>query len=221
LVEDVWGYRFIEKVPAELQRLGSSRDMGIAALGTFGSSKLGYHAMVGNGNAQVGETDAEKKAFGALRFRPTDTFAVEAYGDYEDRVDSGDRTTYHGFVGYKAKKMRAGVQYIYQMRKETGPDIELEILSAFLARAVSDKTWLYARVDRNFDANPEGDRVAYIPFDTTAPNYFVLAGIDWWVRETIGFSPNVEMVFYDEPVTAGLPTPDTDIIPRFTFHFTF
>lgn len=222
LVEDVWGYRFIEKVPAELQRLGSSRDMGIAAMGTFGSSKkLGYHAMVGNGNAQVGETDAKKKAYAGLRLRPTEAWAIEAYADYEDRVDSGDRQTYHGFVGYKGQKLRGGVQYISQTRNETGPDVELEILSAFLAKAVSDKTWLYARVDRNFDANPEGEKIAYIPFDPTAPNYFVLAGIDWWVRDNIGFSPNVEMVFYDEPETAGLPTPDTDIIPRFTFHFTF
>jgi hypothetical protein len=221
LVEELWGYRFIEKAPADLQRLTSSRDMGIAATGAFGSSKLGYYAMVGNGAAQVGETDAKKKAYLGLRFRPTETWAVEAYADYEDRVDSGDRQTYHGLVGYKGEKMRAGVQYIAQTRKETGPDVELAILSVFLAKAVSDKTWLFGRVDRNFDANPEGEKIAYIPFDPTAPNYFVVAGVDWWVRDNVGFSPNVEMVFYDEPEIAGLPTPDTDIIPRFTFHFTF
>lgn len=222
LIEEVWGLRAIEKVPAELQRLGASRDMGIAGIGTFGASKkLGYHAMVGNGNSQIGETDAKKKVYGALRFRPTATWSFEVYADYEDRVDSGDRQTYHGFIGYKAEKMRAGVQYISQTRKETGLDIELQILSAFLTKAVSDKAWLYGRVDRNFDANPEGNRIPYIPFDPTAANYFVLAGIDFWARDNIAFSPNVEMVFYDEPEIAGLPTPDTDVIPRFTFHFTF
>ncbi len=222
LVEDVWGYRFLEKVATELQRLGSSRDMGIAAVGAFGESKkLGYHVMAGNGNAQVGETDAKKKGYLGLRFRPTDAWSVEAYGDYEDRVDSGDRQTVHGFLGYKKEKLRSGVQYIRQLRKETGDDVELRVLSAFVAGAISDKTWLVARVDRNFDPNPEGDRIAYIPFDPTAPNTFILVGVDYWARDNVGFSPNVEVVVYDDPEVAGLPTPDTDVIPRFTFHFTF
>ncbi len=222
LVEEVWGYRFIEKVPTELQRLGASRDMGIAAVGAFGESKkIGYHVMAGNGNSQAGETDAKKKGYLGLRFRPTAAWAVEAYADYEDRVGSGDRQTVHGFVGYKKEKLRAGVQYIRQLRKETGEDIELSILSAFLTGAISDKTWLFGRVDLNMDANPGGDDIAYIPFDESASNTFILVGVDYWMRETVGFSPNVEVVVYDEPDTAGLPTPDTDVIPRFTFHFTF
>ncbi|HXV13257.1 MAG TPA: hypothetical protein VEC56_03535, partial [Candidatus Krumholzibacteria bacterium] len=156
-----------------------------------------------------------------LRFRPTAAWAVEAYADYEDRIDSGDRQTVHGFVGYKAEKARAGVQYIRQLRKETGEDVELQFVSAFLTGAITEKAWLFGRVDLNMDANPEGDRIAYIPFDPTASNTFILVGLDYWVRETVGFSPNVEVVVYDEPDTAGLPTPDTDVIPRFTFHFTF
>jgi len=222
LVEDMWGLRAIEKVPAELQRLGASRDMGIAGLGYFDAGKkFGYHAMVGNGNAQVGETDAKKKGYLGLRYRPTEAWGIEVYGDYEDRIDSGDRRTIHGFAGYKAAKLRVGLQYIDQLRKETGEDVELRILSGWIEKAVTDKTWLYARVDRNFDANPEGNRIAYIPFDPTAPNYFILGGVDFWVRDNIDFSPNVEVVVYDEPEIAGLPTPDTDVIPRFTFHFTF
>ncbi len=222
LVEEMWGLRFIEKVPTELQRLGASRDMGLAAEGSFDSGKkFGYHAMVGNGNAQVGEQDAKKKGYLALRFRPNESWAFEVYGDYEDRVDSGDRQTYHGFAGYKTPKLRAGAEYIHQLRKEVGLDIELAIASAYVEVAVTDKAWVFGRVDRNFDPNPEGNRIAYIPFDPTASNTFVVAGLDYWVRETVGFSPNVEVVVYDDPEIAGLPKPDTDVIPRFTFHFTF
>jgi hypothetical protein len=221
MVEEIWGYRYLEKTPAELQRLASSRDMGLAAVGSFDSGKkFGYHAMAGNGSGQVGESNAKKKGYLGFRFRPTDAWAVEAYADYEDRVDSGDRTTYHGLLGYKVENFRSGVQYIRQLRKETGDDVELRVLSAWVTGEISDNVWLFGRVDRNFDANPEGDRIAYIPFDPTAPNTFVLAGLDWWVRDTVGFSPNVEVVVYDEP-DAGGPTPDTDVIPRLTFHLTF
>jgi hypothetical protein len=220
LVEEMWGYRYLEKVPAELQRFCSSRDMGIAGQGTFGSEKtLGYHAMVANGNGTSGETNAKKKGYAALRFRPS-SWAVEAYADYEDRVGSGDRITYHGLIGYKTDRFRSAVQYVQQNRKETGEDVELRIVSAWVTGEVRENMWLVGRVDRNLDANPEGSSVAYIPFDPTAPNTFVLAGLDWWVRDTVGFSPNVEVVVYDDPDGGG-PTPDTDVIPRLTFHMTF
>ena len=221
LIEEMWGMRYLEKAPAELQRLVASRDMGLALQGTFDSEKVfGYHAMIANGNGQAGETNAEKKGYAALRFRPGN-FAVEAYADYEDRVDSGDRFTYHGFAGYKVDNLRAGVQYVRQMRKETGEDVEIRILSGFATAELVEKWWAFARVDRNFDPNPGGDDIAYIPFAETAANTFVLAGFDFWPTENVGFSPNVEAVFYDDPDDTSLEKPDTDVIPRLTFHFTF
>lgn len=221
LVEELWGMRYIEKAPAELQRLVSSRDMGLAAQGTFDQEKrFGYHAMIGNGNGQVGEHDAKKKGYLGLRFRPRNLI-FEAYADYEDRVDSGDRITYHGMAGYKDDKTRAGVQYIRQERKETGEDVELRILSGWFATEFTEKWWAFARVDRNFDENPGGDDIAYIPFSEIAANTFFVGGLDFWPTENVGFSPNVEVVVYDDPDDTALEKPDTDVIPRLTFHFTF
>jgi len=221
LVEDVWGYRPIEKVPAELQRLASSREMGIALTGAFGDGKrLAYHLMGGNGSALQGETDSKKKIMGALRFWITKQVVVEGYGDYEDRTDSSDRQTYHGFVGYKADRLRAGVQYVEQKRNAVGADIKLRIVSGFVAGAANDKLWLFARVDRNLDPNPDGDNIAYIPFDPSAANTFIVAGIDYRLADMVSLSPDVEVVVYDEP-EAGGPTPDTDVIPRLTFSCKF
>jgi hypothetical protein len=221
LIEEIWGMRYIEKAPAELQRLVASRDMGIAAQGTFDEEKVfGYHVMAANGNGQIGEQDAKKKGYAALRFRPGN-LVFEAYGDYEDRVDSGDRMTYHGLAGYKTDALRAGVQYVRQIRKETGEDVELRILSGWLAKEFSEQWWAFARVDRNFDENPGGDDIAYIPFSEIAANTFVVAGLDYWPTENVGFSPNVEVVVYDDPDDTALAKPDTDVIPRLTFHFTF
>ena len=221
LVEEIWGMRYIEKTPAELQRLAASRDMGLAIQGSFDEGKrFGYHVMVGNGNGQIGEQDAKKKGYAALRFRPGD-LVFEAYGDYEDRVDSGDRTTYHGLAGYKTDAMRVGVQYVRQLRKETGDDVELRVLSGWVAAELTEKWWAFARVDRNFDANPGGEDIAYIPFSEIAANTFVVGGLDFWPTENVGFSPNVEVVVYDDPDDSSLEKPDTDVIPRLTFHFTF
>ena len=227
LMEEIWGLRYIEKAPAELQRLVASRDMGIAAQGTFDSEKVfGYHVMAGNGNGQETELDTKKKGYAALRFRPGN-LVFEAYADYEDRVSTdpassnGDRMTYHGLAGYKTDALRAGVQYVRQERNETGDDVELRILSGWVAKEFGEQWWAFARVDRNFDENPGGDDIAYIPFSEIAANTFVVAGLDFWPTENVGFSPNVEVVLYDDPDDTALEKPDTDVIPRLTFHFTF
>ncbi len=220
-VEEVWGYRAIEKVPAELQRLASSREMGVSFNGAVGEGKrVTYQVMGGNGSALNGETDSKKKIMGALRFWITKQVVVEGYGDYEDRTNSGDRQTYHGFAGYKADRLRAGVQYVQQNRNDVGEDTELRIVSGFVAAAANDKLWLFARVDRNLDPNPDGNAIAYIPFDPTAANTFILGGVDYRLADMVSLSPNVEVVVYDEP-EAGGPAPDTDVIPRLTFSCKF
>lgn len=217
LIEEVWGLRPIEKVPDELQRFGSSRDMGVAVTGAFGEGKkLGYHVMGGNGSALQGETDSKKKVMGAIRFWVTPEFVVEVYGDYEDRDLDGDRKTGHAFAGYKAKKMRAGVEYVEQKRSAVGEDVDIRIASGFITGAVSEKMWLYGRVDRTMDPNPEASKIVYLPMDPSVATTFVLAGFEYRVTEGVTFSPNVEIVVYDAPEDNS-PTPDTDVMPRFTF----
>ena len=142
--EDVWGYRAVEKVPVELQGFGSSRDAGIGLQGDFGEGgKVGYHIVAGDGNSVNAETNSKKKIMGALHVRPVDHLILEGYADYEDRVDSGDRVTYFGFGGWQADHLRAGVQYAKQTRRETGEDIDLRIVSGFVAAGVTEKMWLF------------------------------------------------------------------------------
>jgi hypothetical protein len=220
-VEEIWGYRSLEKTASELQRLVTSRDMGVAATGTLGAGKtFGYHAMVGNGNGLETETNSKKKGMLSLRLRPNEHIVIEGYGDYEDRTNDADRTSAAGLVGYQSPKFRAGAQYAWQRRNTIGDDVELNIVSLFASAAVSEKVWLVGRVDLNMDANPEGNKIAYIPFDPTASNTFVLAALDYHLRDNISVMPNVEAVIYDEP-GAGGDAPDSDFIPRLTFFWKF
>jgi hypothetical protein len=222
IYEDVWGYRSIEKVPVELQAWGASRDAGIGLQGDFGANKrVGYHMVVGNGAAVGSETNTRKKAMGSIHFRPMDHVVLEGYGDYDDRVGSADRITYFGFAGWQADKLRAGVQYAKQTRREVGEDQDYRILSGFLTGAVAEKVWLFGRVDRNMDPNPQGDSIPYIPFASVSANTFFIGGADFMVAEGVDIMPNLEVIVYDDPEVAGPPKPDTDVMARLTFQGKF
>jgi len=219
--EDIWGYRAVEKVPVELQGMSTSRDGGIAAAGDFGAHKVvGYHVMVGNGAAVGAETNTKKKVMGALRVRPAAHVVLEGYGDYEDRINSGDRVTYFGFAGYQADHLHAGLQYAKQTRRETGEDVDLRIVSGFVTGSVSEKLWLYGRVDRNMDPNPQGDSIAYLPFASVSSNTLFIGGLDFAVAEGVNLMPNIEVIKYDSPDGGGA-TPDTDVMARLTFQGKF
>ncbi len=220
--EDVWGYRTIEKVPVELQLWGASRDAGIGFQGGFGESKkVGYHILVGNGASVGSETNTRKKAMGAIQFRPTAHLVLEGYADYDDRVNAADRVTYYGFAGYTAEKMRAGLQFAQQSRNEVGEDQDYRILSGFITGAVKDKMWLFGRVDRNMDPNPQGESIAYLPFSSISANTLFIGGMDFAVAEGVNIMPNVEITVYDDPEVAGPPKPDTDVMARLTFQGKF
>jgi hypothetical protein len=217
IYEDTWGYRSVEKVPVEFQGLASSRDGGVAVTGDLGENKVfGYTAMVGNGSSVGAETNTKKKGMLSLRLRPADKLVLEVYGDYDDRVNSADRYLYFGFAGYQSESLRAGIQYAQQTRLETGDDIDLRILSAFVTKSMSKTLWLLARVDRNMDPNPNGNSIAYMPFDPSAANTFFIAGLDFKVAPGIDLIPNIECTVYDEPDGGG-PTPETDLMVRMTF----
>jgi len=230
VIESVWGYRSVEKPPVDLQRMGFSRDLGIGAQGSFGADKhVGYHVLIADGSSTASESNRGKKVMGSLTFRPTNKLVVEGYADYEDRTNDADRTTWQAFAGYQSEKLRAGVEWSKQVRNIVGDDVDLTVYSGFVAAQASARMWIYARVDRNDDPNPDGEKIAYLPFDPDAANTFVLGGIDWllWQEKNdagkliadVHLMPNIEAVFYDAP--AAGPTPNDDVVPRLTFWMRF
>lgn len=221
LIEKSWGYRAVEKTPMDLQKLGSSRDFGVAVKGGFGENrKIRYHAMLGNGSGTKGETNEGKKAMLSVSFHPTKKCLIEAYGDFENRPGETNRSTYHLFGAYSTEKNRFGVQLARQTR-ETGPgaDLDLDLASAYAVFQLRDNMSLLARVDRMFDPNPDGASISYIPFDPTAESTLLLVGLDFAIGKRVNLIPNVEAVSYSD--AGALPTPDNDLIARFTFFARF
>jgi hypothetical protein len=219
VVEDFWSYRSLEKTVLDLQRMGASRDLGVAFRGSVGSEqKVRYHFMVGNGSSTRGETDKGKGTSASLGFYPNESLIFEFYSDYDQRPLQADRNTYHAFLGYKRDWGRLGIQYAHQERKGDSK-VNLDALSFFGFIDVSPRVTLIGRYDRMFDPNPEGPRIAYLPIDPTAKFHFFLAGIDWKVAEEFSLIPNVEVVRYDKREDGTRPA--TDVMPRVTFFYRF
>lgn len=220
VIESVWGYRSVEKTPLDLQKFGSSRDFGLAFKGSLDPERrVNYHFMIANGAGTSSENNAGKKLLLSLAGKISRNFLVEGYFDFEERPGASNRYTLQGFAAYQQKSFRIGVQFAHQNR-EAGvgaPDLKLQIGSVFAAAKLSEKTWSFARIDRQFDPVPDGAGISYIPFDASAKSTFLVAGLDFRPIDLVHIMPNVEAVLYDENEAGVSPT--SDVIPRLTLYY--
>ena len=219
-IEDYWGFRHVEKTPLDLYKWSDSRDLGLAAKGDFDAAKkFGYHAMVGAGTGTRNEVDKDKRLYLALFARPSKGWLIEVYGDFENRKDDKDITTFQGFVGYEGKRAKLGLQYAHQTRQQGAgnADLGLDLVSVFGTGKINDRTLWLARVDRSFDPYAGGAGNAYLPFDPKAKSTLFLAGIEFLPIPSVHLTPNLEVVTYDD-VT---PKPKTDVVARLTLYWTF
>lgn len=220
-IESFWGYRSVEKTLGDLQKLSDSRDFGIGARGSLDRKRLvRYHFQAGNGSGTKGETNEGKKAALSLGLHTRAGFVVQGYADFEGRPGDTDRRTLQGFAGYRAERGRLGVQVGRQIRDVPGgPNEDLDYLSAFGALRLRPGIGVLGRYDRMFDPNPEGPRIAYLPFSPAANSSLVFAGVDVRVHDSIHIIPNIEYIFYDMP--DGTETPGDDAVPRLTVSYSF
>lgn len=221
VIEKFWGYRSVEKTALDLQKFGSSRDFGLSFKGTLDSEKrVEYHLMVANGNSNSSENNEGKKILFALTGKFKNGVLIQGYADFDERPGETNRYTLQGFAAIQKENFRVGVQYAHQNRQVAGGnDQKLQIGSVFGAAKLSDKVWGFARIDRTFDPNPDGNKISYIPFDKTAKSNFIVAGIDFLPAKNVHLIPNIEAVLYSDN-DAGT-SPDTDVIPRFTLYFSW
>ena len=203
VVERIWGYRAIERTPADLQRLATARDFGIAAMGQLG--RVRYHVQGGNGSSLGAETNTGKKISGSLLIPLTNAVSVELYADHDDREGNDDRSLGQVFAWLQRENFRAGLFYAHQARE----DGNFDVASIYGVLAVGNGISLVGRVDRNFDPNPEGDRIVYLPFDPTTESTLFIAGVDWAVHKNVSVIPNVEVIHYDNGSKQ-------DVLPRLT-----
>jgi hypothetical protein len=219
LVNGIWGYLAVERTLLPLQRWGSSRDLGIALKGDLTANrKVRYHFMLGNGSHTGTETNSGKKVQLGLSFHPTDPVTMQVYSDYEALPMGAYRRTLQGFIALRRDWGRIGLQYAHQTR-HGATDLELDALSLWGAWNFSPNLSLFARYDRNFDPNPEGAEISYLPFASTVESTLFLGGIDLEINRSLHLMPNVEVIRYDKRKDGKRLT--TDLIPRLTFLYNY
>ncbi len=219
VIEAFWGARDVEKTPLDLQRMGSSRDIGLLAKGYVDAKgKVRYHIMLGQGAGTKDEVDQDKKAYGALSFHPVKGLMFEVYADYEGRPGDNDRNVLQGFAGYEGAWGKIGAMYARQRRNVEGDSpIVLRVASGFVVIKAHERVKLMGRVDRMLDPNPEGSKIPYLPVDNTAESTLLLGGIDVAMDKRFHLIPNLEAVLYHD----ATPKPGSDLMLRTTFSVTF
>jgi len=224
LVEDVWGYRAVEKSPLDLFDLGSSRDMGLSFKGVVGeSNEVSYHFFFGNGNGNRPDIDKGKKLMLSLGYQLTENIVVQGYADWNDaagNLNRGDRKTLQIFGAYQSDVMNLGALFAYQRRdKFSGGNVRnLSLMSVFANRSFTENINGFFRIDHLFDPYIGGNSNAYIPFAENAEPTFIVGGADFKIEENIRLMPNMEAILYGSRIGSG-SRPDISIIPRLTLFY--
>ena len=227
--EGFWGLRHIEKTPADLYAIDSSRDFGLAFTGPIGEQGLSYGLQFGNDSSQNSEADKFKVVRLHGLFEPKSGLRVEGNFNYGKRPNGQDRTTAKGLLGFKRNAFRVGGEYLWQKRKSGNdtPNTTIGIWSAFGNWDFKPKkAALFGRFDSvkgrkgGEDVGlPGADGIAFWSFSNAAPFKLYLAGLEFYVKGSLRISPNVAWVSYDDPGTD--PDIDKDVAARLTFFWTW
>lgn len=186
--EKVWGYRSIEKTLLDLNKIGSSADIGLGLKGKAG--KLGYHLMVANGPGQGPEDDHGKKVYGQLQLKASDSLKLVGYADFNMRPQDQNQITVKGFAGLQKDKLSGGLEAFMRINQSAGAggdDVTITGVSVFGSLGLSEQWKGLGRVDMvNNDAN-----------DTT--DLLVIAGLDYAAAKNVHLMPNVYVQLPDGP----------------------
>ena len=232
-LEGFWGLRHIEKTPADLYRIDSSRDFGFTFNGPAFVDGLTYAAQLGNESGNGSENQEGKIVRFESRYAPNPGVALEGFYSFARRPASQHRQTAQGFAGFRTDVARFGAQYLWQQRRsgqEEIPDQTIAIWSGFavwdvlpkkadLFFRLDDVTGHLAEVETGL---PGADTIDYWLLSTESPFHTWIFGGEWYVHPSVRVSPNLEMVAYaHDPDPASFPGRHRDSILRLTFFWTF
>ncbi len=211
--EEFWQYRSIEKTIVDFRGLASSSDLGLELKGYADAGhKIGYSAMLGDGQGQKPETNRYKRYYFSLPLSPIHDLKIEPYVDYEPGVAGADKALYKLFAGYEFKKAAIGGEIVDQViHSRVGPNTEPRGFSAFARATPMATLGAFARYDRWLPNKRAANRV---------DSDLIMAGLDWQPYKDIHVMPNVEATQYHAQGAAVGPA-HHDTQARITFYYKF
>jgi len=226
-----WGLRHIEKTPADLYRIDSSRDFGVTVNGPMSNiDGLSYAAQFGDESGSGSEIDQGKIARFESRFERRNV-VLEGFYSFASRGSDEDRQTAQGVAGFRNDAGRVGGQYLWQRRRlGPGPHHAIAIWSGFGVWDVRPKKAdLFVRADhvqgRLGDVEtglPGADGIDYWLLSPAAPFTTWIFGGELYLHPNIRLSPNLETARYaHDPDPVNFPGRRQDSILRLTFFWTF
>ena len=232
-LDGFWGLRHIEKTPADLYRLDSSRDFGVTFDGPARVAGLDYAVQFGNESGDGSETREGKILRFETRYQGKTGLALEGFYSFGTGPSGQNRQTAQGIGGFERPRFRAGAQYLWQERQSGDDTIPHQTISVWSGFAVWDvvpkKADLFLRSDfvegdlgGTETGLPDAEGIDYLLLSSKSPFSTWIAGGQWHLHPSVRFGPNLEVVRYThEPEPGQFPGRRQDAVLRFTFYWTF
>ena len=232
-LEGFWGLRHVEKTPADLYRIDSSRDFGVTAAGPVAVDGLQYAVQFGNDSGTGSEVDANKAVRIEGRYERKSGIALEGFYGYSSRPAGENRHTAQGFAGFRRDPVRLGAQFLWQERQSGqagAADQTIAVQSGFFIWDIRPvKADAFVRIDHVSGARggvetglPGADGIDYWLLSPEAPFTTWIVGGEWFLHPSVRIGPNLELVSYaHDPNPITFPGRDRDAILRLTFYWSF
>jgi hypothetical protein len=228
-----WGLRHIEKTPADLYRLDSSRDFGFSFDGPTPLDGLTYAAQFGNESGNGSETQEGKILRLESRYEREQGLALEGFYSFGTRPAGEHRQTAQGIAGVRGDAGRIGGQYLWQQRRSGQAGVPHQTISVWSGFGVWEfmpkRASAFLRADsvsgRLGDLEtglPGAEGIDYWLLSSQSPFTTWIVGGEWYLHPAVRLSPNLEIVRYEnEPDPVNEPGRRQDALFRVTFFWTF
>jgi hypothetical protein len=238
-MENLYGYRSIEKTVADMRGVSSSSDLGIALQGRMNKKEnLSYSVIVANGSGVHPENDKYKRLYINLNGKfLKNTLNIDLNYSYELASPSihKSRHSYKLGVVYKTPEITVGTEFFDDalmhyanavpapMNDTTTVNESGVGLSFFINKKISDKITSFARYDYyNPDAKYDAKLNYISPYNTNIENFFT-AGIDFQPIEKVHIIPNIWYNHYHNKIAAeniqGIS--NADVVLRLTIFISY